>query len=228
MRERLVSIRVWGNYACFTRPEFKVERVSYPVVTPSAARGVMEAVFWRPEMRYEIRRIGILAFGSQTTILRNEIEDRQGRTPIVIETKRQQRSSLVLKDVDYVIEAAVVLRPHTKDPLAKFLEQIERRIARGQYHHTPYLGTREFAANFEPWDGRPPTALDLTIGTMLFDLAFVESQTRNELAFRRPNREELANGFKHALFFDARIENGWLNVPAEQYRDLYRLEGSHV
>src|SRR5436309_2396620 len=121
MRERLVSVRVWGKYACFTRPEFKVERVSYPVITPSAARGLLEAIFWRPEVRYEIRRIGILALGSQTTILRNEISERQGRSPIVVEAKRQQRSSLVLKDVNYVIEAAVELRPHAKDPLAKYV-----------------------------------------------------------------------------------------------------------
>lgn len=228
MRERLISVHVWGKYACFSRPEFKVERVSYPVITPSAARGVLEAIFWRPEMRYELRRIGILALGSQTTILRNEISDRQGLTPIVVEAKRQQRSSLVLKDVDYVIETAIVLRPHAKDPPAKYFDQIERRIARGQCYHTPYLGTREFAANFEPWDGHQPEPLDLTIGTMLFDLAFVESQHRNELAFRRPNRDEPANGFAHALYFDARIENGWLIVPAHRYRDLYRLEGSHV
>jgi CRISPR-associated protein Cas5d len=228
MRERLVSVRVWGKYACFSRPEFKVERVSYPIITPSAARGALEAIFWRPEMRYEIRRIGILALGSQTAILRNEISDRQGRSPIVVEAKRQQRSSLVLKDVDYVVEAAVALRPHAKDPPAKYFDQIERRIAHGQYYHTPYLGTREFAADFEPWDGRRPEPLNLTIGTMLFDLAFVESQSRNELAFRRPNREEPANGFAHALFFEARMENGWLNVPADLYHDLYRLEGSHV
>lgn len=228
MREGLVSVRVWGKYACFSRPEFKVERVSYPVITPSAARGVLEAIFWRPEMRYEIRRIGILALGSQTTILRNEISDRQGRSPIVVEAKRQQRSSLVLKDVDYVIEAAVVLRPHTTDPLAKYLDQIDRRIARGQYHHTPYLGTREFAADFETWDGRRPDDLNLTIGTMLFDLAFVESRTRNELAFRRPNHEQLVNGFAQGLFFDARVVNGWLDVPPELYSGLYRLEGIHV
>lgn len=228
MREQLVSIRVWGDYACFSRPEFKVERVSYPVITPSAARGVLEAIFWRPEMRYEIRRIGILALGSQTTILRNELSDRQGRTPIVVEAKRQQRSSLILKDVDYVIEAAVLLRPHAADPLAKYLDQVERRVARGQYHHTPYLGTREFAADFEPWDGRAPEPLNLNIGAMLLDIAYVESQTRNELSFRRPNREEPINGYHHALFFDGRIENGWLAVPAEGYRDLYRLEGSHV
>jgi CRISPR-associated protein Cas5d len=228
MRERLVSMRVWGKYACFTRPEFKVERVSYPVITPSAARGVLEAVFWRPEMRYEIRRIGILSLGSQTTILRNEIEDRQGRLPIVIEEKRQQRSSLLLKDVDYIIQAAAVLRPHTTDPIAKYLDQIERRVARGQYHHAPYLGTREFAADFEPWDGRTPEPLNLNIGTMLLNIAYVESQIRDEFSFRRPNREEPVNGYHQALFFEARIVHGWLNVPAEKYQDIYRLERSHV
>jgi CRISPR-associated protein Cas5d len=228
MRERLVSVRVWGDFACFTRPEFKVERVSYPVITPSAARGLLEAIFWRPEMRYEIRRIGILSLGSQMTILRNEIEDRQGTTPIVIEEKRQQRVSLVLKDVDYVVEAAVVPRSHATDPAAKFVAQIERRILRGQCHHTPYLGVREFPADFEPWDGRAPEPLNLNIGTMLQDIAYIESQSQNELSFRRPNREAPVNGYHHPLFFDARIENGWLNVPPERYQDLYQLESSHV
>jgi CRISPR-associated protein Cas5d len=91
-----VQLRVWGDYACFSRPEFKVERVSYPVITPSAARGVLEAVFWKPEFRYEIRRVGILKPGLQTVILRNELDDRQGGKPIFIEDKRQQRSSLIL------------------------------------------------------------------------------------------------------------------------------------
>jgi CRISPR-associated protein Cas5d len=228
MGEQLVSLRVWGNYACFSRPEFKVERVSYPTITPSAARGVLEAIFWRPEMRYEIRRIGVLALGSQTTILRNEISDRQGRSPIFVEAKRQQRSSLVLKGVDYVIQAAVIVRPHTSAPAAKYLDQIRRRIGRGQHFQNPYLGTREFAANVEPWDGRPPEPISLAIGTMLFDLAFIESRARSELTFRRPDREEPAAGFAEALFFDARIENGWLDVPVARYQDLYRLEGRHV
>lgn len=228
MREHLVSVRVWGRYGCFSRPEFKVERVSYPVITPSAARGLLEAVFWRPEIRYEIRRIGILGLGSQMTILRNEISDRQGRSPLVVEEKRQQRSSLVLKDVDYVIEAAVALRRHAKDPLAKYLDQIERRIARGQCYHTPYLGTREFAANFESWGGQQPEGLNLTIGTMLFDIAFIESSARNELAFRRPGRDQPTNGFAQALFFEARIEDGWLVVPTNLYQNLYRMEGGDV
>ena len=74
----MVDIKVWGEYACFTRPEFKAERVSYPVITPSAARGVLEAIYWKPQMRYHISEIGVLKFGSQISMLRNEISDRQG------------------------------------------------------------------------------------------------------------------------------------------------------
>lgn len=228
MERRIVSIRVSGDFACFTRPEFKVERVSYPVITPSAARGVLEAVFWRPEIRYEIRRIGVLKLGGQMVILRNEIEDWQGEKPIVIEAKRQQRSSLILKDVAYVIEAAVVPRPHTTDPLPKYLDQFERRIARGQYFHAPYLGTREFVADFAPTNGARPSELNLKIGTMLFDFAFVESTTRKEMMFRRPGIKQPAHGYAEAVFFDAGVENGWLNVPANKYQELYRLEVGRV
>lgn len=224
MERGVVSVRAWGDYACFSRPEFKVERVSYPVITPSAARGVLESIFWKPEIRYEIRRIGVLDLGGQTVILRNELSDRQGRVPIVVEEKRQQRSSLVLKDVAYLIEAAVVLRPHAVDPLPKYLDQIERRLDRGQYHHAPYLGVREFAADFAPGNGEQPPGLDLRIGTMLFDLAFIESRTRDELTFRRPGREQPAGGYAEALFFEAEVRGGWLDVPPEKYRALYRLE----
>ncbi|MBC7093702.1 type I-C CRISPR-associated protein Cas5, partial [Candidatus Bipolaricaulota bacterium] len=119
-------VRIWGEYACFSRPEFKVERVSYPVITPSAARGILEAILWKPEFRYEVRRIGVLKLGTQTAILRNELEDRQGNTPIFVEDKRQQRSSLILKDVDYLVEAEMVLRSHATDPLPKYLDQFRR------------------------------------------------------------------------------------------------------
>src|ERR1035438_6706512 len=103
----MVSVKVWGDYACFSRPEFKVERVSYPIITPSAARGVLEAIYWKPAFRYEIRRIHVLKLGSQTTILRNEIEERQGDKPFRVEEKRQQRTSLILTDVEYMIEAEI-------------------------------------------------------------------------------------------------------------------------
>lgn len=228
MEPATVSLRDWGDYACFSRPEFKVERVSYPVITPSAARGVVEAIFWRPEIRYEIRRIGVLEQGGQTFILRNELSDRQGRSPIIVEEKRQQRSSLVLKDVAYLIEVAVLLRPHATDPLPKYLDQLRRRIARGQYHHAPYLGTREFAADFAPANVEQPPVSKTDIGTMLFDLAFIESKARPELTFKRPGRTEPVAGYAQAVFFDARVEGGWLDVPRDRYRALYQLEGDYV
>jgi len=223
-----VKVRVWGDYACFTRPEFKVERVTYPVMTPSAARGLLEAIFWKPEFRYEIRRIGVLKLGKQMVILRNELADRQGSRPFFVENKRQQRSTLLLKDVDYIIEAELRLRPHASDPVRKYVEQFMRRVERGQYHHTPYLGTREFAAHFAPLDGESPPPLDLHIGTMLFDVAFIEDPQRAELAFRRPGRPEPVKGYAQALFFDAQVRMGWLDVPAEKYHELYRLEEGHV
>lgn len=225
-----VRLRVWGEYACFSRPEFKVERVSYPVITPSAARGVLEAVFWKPEFRFEIRRIGILKQGSQTVILRNELADRQGSKPFAIEDKdrRQQRSSLILKDVEYLIEAEAVLRPHATDPIDKYLDQFNRKVEKGQYHHTPCLGTREFAANFASVNGEVPPPLDLHIGTMLFDIAFVESSSRVELSFRRPSQNVPINGYAQAVFFDASIHKGWIDLPPEKHRELYQLESSHV
>lgn len=224
-----VSVRVWGDYACFSRPEFKVERVSYPIITPSAARGVLEAIFWKPEMRYEIRRIGVLKEAGSTVILRNELSDRQGRTPIVVEEKRQQRSSLVLKNVDYIIEADVVLRLHATDPVAKYNDQIRRRVERGQYHHAPYLGTREFSASFAPVNGHQPTSFDRELGPLLFDLAFVPSQRRAEMSFRMPERAEVVTGYAQALFLpNATITGGWLNVPRDRYAELYRLESGDV
>lgn len=221
-----VRLRVWGEYACFSRPEFKVERVSYPVITPSAARGVLEAVFWKPEFRYEIRRIGILNLGSQTVILRNELDDRQGGKPIFVEDKRQQRSSLILKDVEYLIEADAVLRPHATEPIGKYLDQFNRKAEKGQCHHTPYLGTREFAAAFEPAKGENPPPRDLPVGSMLFDIAFVEDASRVEMEFKRPKRDEPAKGYAQALFFDANVRDGWLNIPSEHYQRLYVMEAS--
>ncbi|APD10406.1 MULTISPECIES: type I-C CRISPR-associated protein Cas5c [Thermus] len=222
-----VTVKVWGDFACFSRPEFKVERVSYPVPTPSAARGILEAIFWKPEFRYEVRRIGILKMGTPFAILRNEVENHMVQ-PFFVEDKRQQRASLVLKGVAYLIEAEMVLRPQATDPIAKYWEQFARRLERGQYHHTPYLGTREFPAYFAPPDGEEPDgSLDLDLGPMLFDIAFVEDPARPQLTFKRPGKGEV-KGYALPLFFHARIKGGWLEVPKEKYQELYRLEGGHA
>ncbi len=226
-----VQVKVWGEYACFTRPEFKVERISYPLITPSAARGVLEAIFWKPEFRYEIRKIGVLQLGKQHAIMRNEIEDKQSRGPILIENKRVQRTSLILKDVAYLIAADIVLRPRAVDPIFKYRDQFNRRIERGQYHHTPYLGTREFAACFSPVKEHDAVQLiDMDIGTMLFDIAFIEDESRKEMEFLRHDGcgTRVVSGFAQPLFFEARVEDGWLNVPHEKYMELYRLEGEYA
>lgn len=225
----MVSFRVAGDYACFSRPEFKVERVSYPIMTPSAARGVAESVFWRPEFRYEIRRIGVVNKGGTTVIVRNEISDRQGRNPAIVEEQRQQRSSLVLKDVDYIVEAEIVLRPHATDPVAKYLSQFERRIARGQHFQSPYLGTREFPARISEVGEARPGEEDFPIGNILFDIAFVPDARRDELSFRVPGQEAPASGFAQAVFLtDARVTGGWFDVPRQKYQELYRLEAGRV
>lgn len=227
MNHAEVAVKVWGEYALFTRPEFKSERVSYQVITPSAARGLLEAIFWKPQIRYEIRRIGVLRLGSFTTILRNEIEQRQGTRPIFVEDIRQQRASLVLKHVAYLIHAEIVPQPWESEPVAKYVAQFARRVVRGQYHHTPYLGTREFSCAFGPPDEEAPDpGLNLDLGLMLFDIAYIPSRERRELEFLRhtPQGPVRTSGYAQALFFPARIEGGWLTVPPEKYRELARLE----
>lgn len=226
-RRARIQVKVWGEVACFSRPEFKVERVSYPVMTPSAARGLLEAIFWRPEFRYQIRAIGVLRPGRFLSILRNELADRQGETPICVEDERQQRSAILLRDVAYVIEADMLLRPHATDPVYKYTDQFQRRVERGQCHHTPYLGTRECAAFFGPVEGETPPPWDLDVGPMLFDIAFIPDPARSELEFVRhgPTGARRVAGRAQALFFDARVQGGWLHVPLHKYGELYRLEG---
>ncbi|HUU26629.1 MAG TPA: type I-C CRISPR-associated protein Cas5c [archaeon] len=227
-KESDISVKVWGDYACFTRPEFKVERVSYNVITPSAARGLLEAIFWKPEFRYQIHEILVLKFGSQITILRNEISETQATSPIIIEKKRQQRSSLILKNVAYQIKAGMILKPYVKDPVKTYIKQFKRKLKRGQCYHTPYLGTREFAAYFEtPGDEEKPEHLCFDLGTMLFDSAFIEDDNRPEIQFLKPgpDGQRVVKGYKLSLFFNAKLEDGKLIIPPEKYKELYRLEG---
>jgi CRISPR-associated protein Cas5d len=220
-----------SEYALFSRPEFKVERVSYPIITPSAARGALEAIFWKPEFRYRIQRIGVVQLGSQTVILRNELADRQGKNPVLIEEQRQQRSSLMLKNVAYVVEASLHLRPHATDPIKKYLECFNRRLEKGQCHHTPYLGTRECAADFSPVENNAvDSSLNQNLGLMLFDIAFVPSTSRKDLEFFRHDAKggKRTTGFAQALYFNATIQNGWLEIPQDKYAELDKLEGNHV
>jgi len=177
MKPPLVTLRVWGDFACFTRPEMKVERVSYPVITPSAARGVLEAVFWEPQMYYIIDSIRIVKKGCWISFRRNEVtkvisldsvktwmHSPEKTSPIQAgggAGDGTQRNMLALQDVEYLISAEVRVTPlasRPEDTLEKYLKEIERRASQGKCFHRPGLGMREFAADFE-WEADADAAL---------------------------------------------------------------------
>jgi len=187
-----ITIRVSGKYALFTRPEMKVERVSYDVITPSAARGILEAVYWKPAIRWVIDKIHVLNEIKFTNIRRNEVSEKvptreverriRGSTEsffIDAVSNRQQRAALVLKDVDYAIESHFVIVPENagpEDDEKKHYNIALRRLRNGQYFHAPYLGTREFSARVELIEDRnipnSPLAGAQDLGWMLYDLNF--------------------------------------------------------
>lgn len=160
-----VSVQVWGPGALFTRPESKVERVSYPVMTPSAAVGVLEAIFWKPEFAWRVTAIEVLNPVREASIRRNEtthVVSREGALrgeTVDTSAHRTQRASTYLRDVAYRIHAQVMLRSHASDPEAKYRDQFRRRVERGACFSQPYLGAREFTAYFGQADDRP--AIDL-------------------------------------------------------------------
>lgn len=182
-----VKLKVWGDYACFTRPEMKVERVSYDVMTPSAARGVLEAIYWKPAIRWVVDRIHVLNTIRFDNIRRNELgsklavgtikkamHDRTSPVEAFIEEDRQQRAALILREVAYVIEAHFYFNGSEDNNPAKHKEIFERRAAKGQCFHRPYLGCREFPAWFEPMEDIPLSAHEgeKDLGWMLHDIDF--------------------------------------------------------
>jgi CRISPR-associated protein Cas5d len=214
-----VALRVWGEMACFTRPEMKSERVSYDVMTPSAARGVLEAVYWKPEIRWVIDRIRVLAPIRFTNVRRNEVGSRgpgarslkaymtgKKNDPLeqIVEEDRQQRAATILRDVNYLVEAHYeVLNP--SEPPQKHYEIFKRRAEKGQCFHRPYMGCREFSASFawhggDPPEGHPSLRGERDLGWMLHDIAFGTDRTPR--------------------FFRPVMRDGVIEVPA--------LEGSEV
>ena len=207
-----LEIKVWGEFACFTRPEMKAERVSYSVMTPSAARGILEAIFWKPEFSWQVREIWVLNSIRHFSILRNEVNSKAALSTArgwaragggyFADEDRAQRHTLALRDVAYLIKAQIILAPHASDDVAKYRDQFRRRVGRGQCYHQPYFGCREFVASFGPPDGTE-RAIDLTddLGRMLFDLDYAI--------------DKMGRGTPR--FFIARLENGILCVPSEIY-----------
>lgn len=229
-------VEVWGEFASFNQPPFKVERVSYPIMTPSAARGVLESIFWRPEFEWRVREIWLLKPIRYISLLRNELQtkqsdrsarrwERQGGA-YTAESDRSQRHTLALRDVHYIIRADMKLHEHATDPPAKYRAQFRRRVARGRCFQQPYLGTREFAAFFgEPSPEQKPIDISMDLGRMIFDQRF-EEDGKGPLRFwdHGADGRELSRGRATPIYFDARLEQGVLRVPPE----LYEGRGAHA
>lgn len=229
-----IKLKVWGRYASFNRPEMKVERVSYDVMTPSAARGILEAIHWKPGMKWVVDEIHVLAPIRFTHVRRNEVS---GTIPtskpsaamrgesveigIAVEEHRQQRAAMILCDVCYGIVAHVdIVRPDTgtdgkplANPEAKHLETFKRRASKGQFFHQPYFGTREFPVSFELVENFPPCPDELRgeqkLGLMLHDMEFTEDKDGRIVESSEGHRLSA-----RPRFFDSVMRDGVIRVPA--------------
>ena len=216
-----VRFRVWGDYALFTRPELRTERVSYDTLTPSAARGICDAIFWHPGLRWQIDSITVCKPIRFTNIRRNEVkavisarsartvmERGKGELYIATSNEIQQRASMLLKDVEYIIEAHFDMtdQANASDNPGKFQEIMTRRIAKGQFYHQPCFGCREFPAQFAPCDEAVECPDELKgereLGLMLYDMDYSDPENI------RP------------LFFRAKLQNGVLTVPKRGSREV--------
>ena len=217
-----VRVRVSGRYACFTRPETKVERFTYPVMTPSAARNVLDAICWRPQMRWVVTAITVLKNIRTFSVLRNEVQSKLApsavkkwiRDPASFEpliagagqdTDATPRNTTLLYDVAYWIDAYPLVFDAGSDGTnipVKYVEMMRRRVEKGQCFQRPYLGCREFAAEFSPpLEDDRPIGESLEIGRMLYDVAFAPDGNR-------------------AVFFDARLVDGVMDTyPARVLAD---------
>lgn len=217
------GLEVWGDMACFTRPELKVERVSYDVITPSAARAIFEAIFWKPAIRWEVTRIEVLNPIQWTSVRRNEVGAvgslRIQHIYIEDKNKGRQRNTLLLKKVRYRIYAKLIYIPVNQrkkeqqrgakdENPGKYQAMFERRASKGQCFNQPYLGTREFSAYFRLLeDGEslvPPLAQDRDLGIMLYDMDFSDPENVN------------------AMFFRANMRAGVINVPPRNSEEILR------
>ena len=207
----MIQVEVWGDYACFSRPELRVERMAYDVPTPSAARGIIEAIFFHPGLKWKVDKIHIINEIKFTNIRRNELKSKisadtvrsvmngNGRALYLAAAQDiAQRAATILQDVHYVIEAHFEMtdRAAPGDNPGKFQDIVKRRMERGQCYHTPYFGCREFPAYFRRWPGGPIPTIPETrdLGLMLYDLDY------SDPANIQP------------MFFHARMENGVIDT----------------
>ncbi|MGP5792109.1 type I-C CRISPR-associated protein Cas5c [Psychrobacter celer] len=230
----MFCIEVWGDFALFTRPEMKVERVSYPVITPSACRAIFEAIIWKPAIEWQIKRVEILSPIKWLSVRRNEVGTKlstrnaqsmmngKGKNDyaIIIDDNRQQRASLLLKDVRYRIYADFIMtdKAGKADNRVKFTQMFERRAKKGQCFYQPYLGCREFSAHFEYIElnknNQPlfedsennitPIAENQDMGYMLYDLDF------STIDDPQP------------MFFHAQMKDGVISIPDKNSHEVKR------
>lgn len=219
-------LEVWGPMACFTRPELKVERVSYDVITPSAVRAIFEAIFWKPAIHWQVTKIEVLNPIKWTSVRRNEVGAVASKNPLFIEEKRQQKNTLCLKDVRYRIWAKLEFTPvrkrkgeqmslfddfaHPDENPANNNAMFERRASKGQCFNQPYLGTRECSASFrlvnlETDELDPPISESRDLGIMLYDMDF-EQNLKNP----------------PAMFYRAQMDNGVIIVPPKDSEEILR------
>lgn len=172
--ENILEVKVAGEFACFTRPDLKVERMTYPCMTASAARGILDSILWKPEFKWYVRRILVLRPVSFFAIKRNEIKVKQMDKPLYVAEQRTQRSSILLRDVAYIIQASVYQDAYDpKNPVKKYAEMFRRRVRRGQCYRRPYLGVREFSCEFtEPGPEDKPIPDAIPIGSMFYDMFY--------------------------------------------------------
>lgn len=218
-----VRLKIFGDYACFTRPEMKSERVSYDAPTPSAVRGILEAIHWKPAIAWRVDAVHVMRPVKFENIRRNELGNKiplgtvrsvmkknQGSLETFIEDDRQQRASLVLKNVEYYVEAHFVLtdKAGSNDSPGKHLDIFNRRLAKGQVYHQPCFGCREFPAFMEPAGSIPISPLagspdgNRDLGWMLYDLDYGNSHT--------------------PMFFRARLDSAVLRVPTPDSPEVRR------
>lgn len=207
----VVTMEVWGDFACWTRPESKVERLSYPVPTPSGLRGVLSAVYAKPkEFYWQVRRIEVLRPIQFTSFRRNEVKSKLGRAEsLIIEDDRTQRQTILLKDVRYRVTAELVPQPVYRKPAAALLSQFERRLERGQCFMQPSLGLRELTGYFGPPTDRPPIAEDLDLGLMLYDVYDLHRCDAPEDLRRRKLKTETP----YVTLYRPRMVQGVIEVP---------------
>ncbi|MCY4381259.1 MAG: type I-C CRISPR-associated protein Cas5c [Proteobacteria bacterium] len=245
MKKKFVYLKVWGDWACFTRPEMKVERVSYSVITPSAARGVLEAIFWEPQLYYTISSVTVLKKGHWSSVRRNEVIKKISTSRVKHWQKNPkdidyikagggaddatQRNMLALRDVAYIIGAEINttdLAHRPGDTVEKYAGEFNRRASLGKCYHRPGLGMREFACDFELAQDAtaelPSHPIDEQLGIMLYDVFSPKERHRGFMRKQSGKKKKLGHIIiPKPCYFQAKIENSVIKCHPQEIDIIY-------